>query len=184
MGSIVLYLKQWAHGFLYYFVLNDCLPLIPFWGIRKLFLRFIGMKIGKGSFIMKNTYFMGPKNFSMGKCSHINRGCFVDARGTLKIGDNVSISHNVNIVSGGHDFQSESFALRHKPIYIDDYVWVGVGATILQGVHIGKGAVVCAGAVVSKDVGDFDVVAGVPAKKIKERTHNLNYQCKWDIPLT
>ena len=46
------------------------------------------------------------------------------------------------------------------PICIDDYAWIGAGAIVLQGVHIGKGAVVCAGAVVTKDVGDYEVVGG------------------------
>jgi len=184
MKSLLYYIKQWAHGFVYYFLLNDCIPLIPFWTLRKLFFRSIGMKIGKGSFIMKENYFMGPKHFVIGKHSHINRGCLLDARGSLVIGDNVSISHKVNIVTGGHDYNSREFVLRHQPIIIDDYVWIGVGCTILQGVHIGKGAVVCAGAVVCKDVESFSVVAGVPAKKIGERKQELDYHCSWDIPLT
>ena len=59
-----------------------------------------------------------------------------------------------------------------------------MGAVILQGVTIGKGAVVCAGAVVNKDVGDYEIVGGVPAKKIGERTRELDYHCRWDTPFT
>ena len=70
------------------------------------------------------------------------------------------------------------------PIVIDDYVWIGVGATILRGVHIGEGAVVCAGAVVVHDVLPYTVVGGVPAKKIGERNRGLDYKCVWTIPLT
>ena len=73
---------------------------------------------------------------------------------------------------------------KFLPIVIDDYAWIGVGAIILQDVHIGKGAVVCAGAVVTKDVGDYEIVGGTPARKIGERTHSLDYYCKWDTPLT
>ena len=71
-----------------------------------------------------------------------------------------------------------------RPIYIDDYVWVGVGATILQNVTIGEGAVVCAGAVVNKNVGAYEIVAGVPAKKIGERKRDLRYHCHGKSPLT
>jgi len=60
---------------------------------------------------------------------------------------------------------------------IEDYVWVGIGATILPGVKLGKGAVVSAGAVVTKDVPPFTVVAGIPAKKITNRLMGLNYKC-------
>ena len=133
---------------------------------------------------MKQNYFMEPRKFCMGENSHINRGCLLDARGGLQIGNNVSISHNVNIVTGGHDYQDSEFAVRRRPIQIDDYVWIGVGSIILQGVHIGKGAVVCAGAVVCKDVESYQVVAGVPAKKIGERNSNLNYKCRWNVPFT
>lgn len=80
-------------------------------------------------------------------------------------------------MAGGHDVNSVDFAGDHRPIQIDDYVWIGVGATVLRGVHIGEGAVVCAGAVVTKDVAPYDIVAGVPAKKIAERNHELKYKC-------
>ena len=121
---------------------------------------------------------------SIGDYSHINRGCLIDARGYVTIGNNVSISHNVSIVTGGHNPQSAFFEGRFKPITIENYVWVGVGAIILQGVRIGEGAVVCAGAVVTKDVGEYEIVAGVPAKKIGIRTNNLDYHCRWETLLT
>ena len=133
---------------------------------------------------MKKVYFQEVFNLRIGKYSHINRGCLLDARGGIVIGDSVSISHNVSLVTGGHDHQSSIFAGQFKPIVIDDYVWIGIGVIVLQGVHIGKGAVVCAGAVVTKDVGEYEIVAGVPAKKIGERNKDLDYKCLWETPLT
>ena len=147
-------------------------------------MKLLRARIGKKTFIMKNVYIQSPNRLRVGDYSHINRGCVLDARGDIIIGDNVSISHNVNIMTGGHDHMSPEFTGIFKPIVIKDYAWVGVGATILQGVVIGKGAVVCAGAVVNKDVKDYEIVGGVPAKKIGERVRNLNYHCIWDTPFT
>lgn len=175
---------RYAKAFGIEYMINDVLPHIPFWNPRKLYLRMIGMKISKGAFIMKRNYFMSPWLVEIGENSHINRGCLLDARGTIKIGNNVSVSHNVNIVTGGHVVQSKHFNGQYTPITIDDYAWLGIGCTILQNVHIGKGAVVCAGAVVTKDVPDYAIYAGVPAKKIGERNKDLDYICKGYEPLT
>lgn len=177
-------LYKWVRAFFLELMVNDCLPLIPFWTIRRGYLRLVKAKIGKGSFLMKNIYIQSPNHLSVGEGSHINRGCVIDARGGIEIGNNVSISHGVNIMTGGHDYKSPTFAGVFAPIHIDDYAWIGVGCTILQGVRIGKGAVVCSGAVVTRDVSDYDVVAGVPAKKIATRPNKLNYSCHWDVPFT
>jgi acetyltransferase-like isoleucine patch superfamily enzyme len=147
-------------------------------------MRLWGAHIGKGSFIMKRNYILNPNRLTMGTYSHVNRGCTLDCRGNITIGNSVSISHGAYIMTGSHDHQSKDFIGRFLPITIEDYVWIGVGAVILQNVHIGKGAVICSGAVVTKDVGDYEIVGGVPAKKIGERTRDLDYRCFWDMPLT
>lgn len=170
-------LTEFGYALILEYLINGICSHIPFWTLRRPLLRLGKMKIGKGSFIMRQCYFMNANFLTIGRYSHINRGCLVDARGKITIGDNVSISHNVNIMTGSHDVQSTSFIGIFKPIVIKDYAWLGVGCTILQGVTIGRGAVVAAGAVVSKDVGDYEIVGGVPAKKIGERNHNLDYNC-------
>jgi len=188
-SSLIYMFKQswlfnWLKAFCLEYCVNDILPHIPFWCIRRWYLRLWGARIGKGSFIMKKNYLMNPNRLSMGSYSHINRGCTVDARGNITIGNNVSISHGVYIMTGSHDHQARNFIGRFMPISIDDYAWIGVGAVVLQGVHIGKGAVICAGAVVTKDVGDYEIVGGVPAKHIGERRRDLDYRCLWNMPLT
>ena len=100
----------------------------------------------------------------------------------ITIGDNVSISHNVSIVTGGHDLNSRDFVGVFKPIEISNYVWIGLNVTILQGITIGKGAVVAAGSVVTKDIPSYAIVAGVPAKIIGERNRSLEYRCSWTVP--
>ena len=175
---------RWIRAFFMEFLLNSIMPHVHFWAIRRGVLKLLRAKIGEGTFVMKNVYIQSPNRLSIGDYSHINRGVVLDARGDIVIGDSVSISHNVNIMTGGHDYMSTQFTGVFKPIVIKDYAWVGVGATILQGVTIGKGAVVCAGAVVNKDVEDYEVVGGVPAKKIGERTQDLDYRCSWETPFT
>lgn len=178
------YLYKFLHALFLTYIVNDILPIIPFWIFRKYYLKLLRMKIGKGSFIMKDNYIINPNLISVGEYSHINRGCTIDGRGRINIGNSVSISHNVNIITGSHDVQSSNFIGVFKEINISDYAWIGIGATILQGVRLGKGAVVCAGAVVTKDVGDYDIVAGIPAKLIGKRGKNIEYKCSWTTPLT
>jgi len=83
-------------------------------------------------------------------------------------------------MSATHDINSKDFSACGGKISISDFCFIGIGATVLSNVKIGKGAVVCAGAVVTKDVPDFAVVAGIPAKVIKERNRNIDYECKPD----
>lgn len=165
-------------SFLTEYILNDVLPHIPSWKCRRSFMKFVKMKIGDGAFIMKCNYIITPQRLRVGKNSHINRGCTLDARGTITIGDNVSVSHGVAIMTGSHDKDTPNFQAKFLPIQIDDYAWIGVNATILQNVHIGRGAVVGAGAVVTHDVKPYTVVGGIPAKEIGKRNRNLDYQCK------
>ena len=173
-----------THSFILEYMVNSVIPHIPFWSLRRAYLRMVGMKIGEGSFIMKKNYLINANRISVGKHSHINTQCILDGRGGITIGSSVSISHRVNIMTGSHDYKSPNFQGIFKPIVIEDYVWIGVGATILQGVTIGRGAVVCAGTVVTKDVPAYAIVAGVPAKTVGSRPEDLHYECKWNVPLT
>jgi len=175
-------IKRYVRGFFLELLLNGALPSIPFWCIRKLYLKLLKAKIGKGSMILRQVYIQSPNHLEIGEYSHVNRGCTIDARAGLYIGNSVSISHNVSLMTGSHDYRSPFFAGQFEPIVIEDYAWIGVNATILQGVRIGKGAVVCAGAVVTKDVEAYTVVGGVPAKQIAERPNTLDYKCHWSIP--
>lgn len=157
--------------------LNYWVSCIPFSFLRKCCYRRAGVKIGVGSIINRKLYVLRPENLELENYTHINQGCFLDARGGIKIGNSVSVSHYVKLVTGSHDVQSSDFKGIFKPIVIKDYAWIGVGAIILQGVTIGKGAVVAAGAVVTKDVPDFCIVGGVPAKMIGNRNKELDYRC-------
>jgi maltose O-acetyltransferase len=79
------------------------------------------------------------------------------------------------IITGTHDMNNDMSDINYPPIMIDDYVWIGTRAMVLPGVRINRGAVVAAGAVATKNVGENEVVAGVPAMIIKKRAESFNY---------
>ena len=109
------------------------------------------------------------KNTVFGKNVFINSGCCFQDQGGFVIGDGALIGQQVVIATLNHGFDPEKRAdLCPSPVRIGNNVWIGAHATILPGVTIGDGAVIAAGAVVSKDVEDNTIVGGVPAKKIKE----------------
>ena len=106
----------------------------------------------------------------------------LDGRGGIEIGDNVTIGPNVSVVTADHDVQSENFTGRSLKIVVGDFAFIGINATILPGVRIGRGAVVSAGAVVTRDVEEYTIVGGVPARKIGLRSKSLAYSCRWFPP--
>jgi acetyltransferase-like isoleucine patch superfamily enzyme len=136
------------------------------------------MNLSKGCHIDMAQYFLAPNKLKIGHNSHINQGCIIDARGGITIGDNVSISHRVVLMTGSHDINTSEFDYKSSPIIIRNNSFVGVNATILQNVTIGEGAIVCAGAVVTKSVPEYTIVAGVPAKIIGYRRRDLKYIVK------
>ena len=156
---------------------NNIVAIIPLWCVRRIYHRMMGVRIGRGSQLNMRTYLMGPGLLSIGEYSHVNPGCLIDYRNGVEIGSSVSISHRVMLISGGHDVQSRNFSEVHKPIKVGNHVWIGAGAIVLQGVEVGDGAVLAAGAVVVDDVPPYTIVGGVPAKKIGERVRDLDYKC-------
>lgn len=98
-----------------------------------------------------------------------------DSRGgEIIIGDYVDIAPEVNIWTLHHDPQDSDFATKGGDVIIKDFVWIGNRAIILPNVIIAEGAVIAAGAVVTKDVEPYTIVGGVPAKKIGERNNLQN----------
>ena len=95
---------------------------------------------------------------------------------TVVIGERVCINDGVRILTGSHDVFDSSWKHIKKKIIIDDYVWIGMNAIILPGVSIGRGAVIGAGAVVTKSVAPGNIVVGNPARALnKARVQNLDY---------
>lgn len=162
------------------YLCNNWILCIPSHTLRLSFYRTImKFNIGAEACIFMNCVFDCKDGFTMGNNSVINAGCRLDNRGGITIGDNVSISQDVIILTADHDMDSPDFEGRNKPVKIDDYAWIGTRATILPGCTIGKGAIIAAGSIVTKDVLPFTVVAGIPAKVIKTRNNNLRYNLSY-----
>lgn len=109
------------------------------------------------------------KNIRFGKGVFVNSGCCFQDQGCIEIGDGALIGHQVVIATLNHDLDAAHRGDMHpKPVKIGKDVWIGAHATLLPGVTVGDGAVIAAGAVVTKDVPAHTVVAGVPARVIKK----------------
>lgn len=156
--------------------------LIPSVSIRHLFYTMGGVKMGKNVIFHWRTEIRRPDMLSIGDGCIIGDNAILDARQGLTFGRNVNLSSNVSIYTLQHDHRDPNFACnqdkKKMSVEIDDRVWLGSNVIVLPGVHIGEGAVCCAGCVVTKDVEPYAVVAGIPAKKVSERPHNLEYEFK------
>lgn len=151
---------------------------IPFHFIRKIFYLISGVKMPFfQSTIHIGANFFNPKNIKIGKDTIVGDHCFLDGRAPLIIGSHVGIASQVLIYNDEHDINSDDYGNSFGPVNIGDYVFIGPRAIILPGITIGRGAVVAAGAVVTKNIPDFEIWGGIPAKKISDRKNkNPNYK--------
>lgn len=148
---------------------------VPSHTFRKLIYTICGMHIS-GNIHMWARFF-NPSNIIIGTDTIVGDHVFLDGRAKITIGNHVDIASEVMIYNSEHDLESPEFTAREEPVSIGDYVFIGPRAIILPGVSVGKGAVIAAGAVVTKNVADFAIVGGVPAKVIGERSNkNPHYR--------
>ena len=129
-------------------------------------------KCGKNVNIEKGADFGSGSGIVIGDNSGIGVNCKV--RGPLQIGDNVMMGPEVVILTSTHNIDRVDIPMINqgstiKPVVIGNDVWIGTRVIIMPGVKIGNGVVIGAGAVVTKDVPDYAIVGGVPAKVIKYR---------------
>lgn len=158
-----------------YYLYNNCVGHLPLYFIRHAYLRnILRIQIGRGAAVHMGCFFTG-RRITIGNRAIINRCCYLDGRGGIFIGTDVSISPECYLVSLTHDSQDPFFAATAKPIRVENRVWIGVRALILPGVIVGEGAVIGAGSIVTRNVEPFTITAGNPARKIGERSKNLLY---------
>ena len=166
--------------------------------VRTSWLSILGMKIGKGTQISA-VYINWPHQVSVGNnciLEHsihfkfdgvwqpgpsiilhndvfVGNGCEFNICGNIKIGNHALIASGCKFIDHDHGTElTKSMNVQQSkidPIVIEEDVWMGVNCVILKGVRIGRGAIIAAGSVVTRDVGAYEIVGGVPARLIKKR---------------
>ena len=132
----------------------------------------IGQDLDEGFGLFPPFYTDCGRNIHIEKNVFINSGCHFQDQGGVYIGEGSLIGHNVIIATLNHDMDPYHRADLHpKPVHIGKRVWIGSGSILLPGVTIGENSIVGAGSIVTKDVAPNTIVAGNPAKFIK----NLSY---------
>jgi maltose O-acetyltransferase len=150
------------------------LPHFRFCRTRTALLRAIGLRIGKGAGILGPLDVTGSgdmtKLLRIGDLTYISGPLHMDLGAEVHIGSGVRLGHDVMLLTFDHDIGPSEYRcgrLVAAPIRIGNGVWIGSRATVLPGVSIGDGAVVAAGALVTRDVPPNTLVAGVPARSLR-----------------
>ena len=137
--------------------------------------KYRNVKIGSNSKIALGTTINRPEKLSLGNNSYINGGTFsIGSNSSIIIGDNCLISYAVHLRTFSHNYENKDVLIRKQgefeaDIIVEDDVWIGYAAQIMPGIILHRGCVVGAGAVVTHDVLEYEVVGGVPARHIKYR---------------
>ncbi len=175
-GSLAAWAAEAVRRLLQVCVAGALLDMPPLLQLRGLVYRML-FRCGSGLVIGSGCLFLVPHGFAgatlrIGRDARINRRVEIDYSGGVDIGDEVWISQNVLIETHDHlptRGPKREWAFTRSPLRIEDGAWIGANAVVLAGVRrIGRGAIVAAGAVVTRDVEDFTIVGGVPARLIGE----------------
>lgn len=121
------------------------------------------------------TVVINPWKIAIGDRTIINEFCFIDGRGGLNIGSDVSISVYSSILTASHYTNSAEFAYKKSKVVIGNNVWVGIRAIILEGTEVKNGAIIGAGAVIKKYAEENGIYTGNPSNKIGNRTLDNKY---------
>ena len=151
---------------------------VPCHAYRKFILRHIYLlNIANTAVLYGGFEIRAPWNISIGEGTIIGDESKLDGRNGLTIGKNVNFSTGVWIWTEQHDLNDPYFQSNNSggPVIIKDRAWVSSRTVILPGVTVGEGAVIAAGAVVTKNCQEFTIYGGVPAKQIGTRSHDLQY---------
>ncbi len=158
-------------------LINTLHGWLPFW-LRPVLYKLCRFDIARSATLQGGIRFFHVGRLSVGEGSLVNRGVYLDNRGGITIGRQVSIAHDVRIYTMGHDPHDAGFSTKGAAVQIDDHAVVFAGAMVMPGVHLGAGSVVMAGAVVTKSVPPGRMVGGNPAQDIGERGCQPAYRLK------
>ncbi|MEO1591179.1 MAG: acyltransferase [Cyanobacteria bacterium J06632_22] len=138
--------------------------------LRKQIFTVLGMQLGAGTVLRGGSYLYGGR-LTTGQNCQVNRGCYFDFTGPITFEDNVVVGHGVTFVTAEHNIggpeRRAGKSIIGRPIVLKSGVWVGANALLLPGVTVQAGAVIAAGAVVTKSVPANTLVAGIPARIVR-----------------
>ena len=156
--------------------LAHTIAALPFRRLRTVVLRrAFGLQIDRTAVLHRRAELWSAARISIGPGSIIGQDAIIDGRAGVTIGASVNFAGQVAIYTEQHDVEDLDFAVVGGPVVVGDRAWLSFRSTILPGVTIGEGAVVAAGAVVTRDVAPFTIVGGVPARPIGTRPRALRY---------
>ena len=138
--------------------------------------------LGTETSVMRFVKFLKSRQIFIGDRAIINQNVILDGRGILEIGNDTDIATGTVIWTMEHDPNSETHEFRRGKVHIGHHVWIASKVQIMPGVTIGDGAVVAAGAIVTKDIPEKAIVAGIPAKVIGYRQNSLQYKLDFHPP--
>lgn len=175
MNRIKKIISGWP-GSVHWFFINHIITNFPSRSFRKCMLKILGADIANEVTIFSGFHIRSPKKLKIGSGCSIGPKVLLDARNGIDIGKNVTIAYEAIIWTLNHDYNDENFKSKGAPVIIDDYVWICSRAILLPGIHISQGAIIASGAVVTKDVGEYEIWGGIPAKLIGHRNiKDYNY---------
>lgn len=134
------------------------------------------IKIGKNIILYGNVKFWGNGPITIGDNCKIgdNTMIYASKNGGVHIGNDSLIAANCYIIDMNHGLSKENIIMKNpcevQPVFVGDDCWIGEGCTLLKGTKLGKGTVVGAKSLVNHEFGDYKIIAGIPAKVLKERT--------------
>lgn len=140
------------------------------WRIKLLVI--FGAKVGQGVVIKPSVHIKFPWKLKLGDYCWIGESVWIDNLDWVSIGDNSCVSQGVYLCTGSHDWSKPTFDLITKPIVIGEQAWVGAFCKVAPGVTIAPGSVCAMGSVVTKSTGEWEIWAGSPFQKLKDRPRN------------
>lgn len=168
-------LMQFIKNIVIFHSINLFFELLPNHSIsnalRGYFYGFFFKKCGKNFKVAKGVLINCKENMEVGNNVYIAHDSWINAAGGIVLGNNVIISPKVVIATTKHAYENGSVMLKNggvAPVIINAGTWIASNVTITMGVIVGKGCIIAANSALSKDVDDYKMVGGVPAKFIKE----------------
>ena len=145
----------------------------PLHSWRAFLLRCFGARVGKRVHVYPGARIWAPWNLELDDASAIANGAILYTQGKIIIGRNAVVSQGAHLCAGTHDYNHPDFPLITEPIYIGEHAWIAAEVFIHAGITIGKGCVIGARSVVTKDMPDWMVCSGHPCKPLKQRKYKL-----------